>query len=653
MSGSRPAAAAALLAVLTSYACAAQPSPTTLTQTSCPTGSTARLTFVNNCADKVWVVETPPGGIPGEPTTANRAQWDWFKSTYATKSTPYSDGSAAMGLDAGATQLICVPDAGAPSGNFRFFMDCPKDDPYAAAGCTIGAATGDLAGVNTLFEASYGCKPGTAPADCAFNYSSPAPPPTTTMSQGIDSSTDPVSFTVASAAGLPTAAPFEIGVGSEVLEVTKIQGTTLTATRGGSGTTQAAHAAGEGVYAQPDCRFAPSSTTCQPIASPDYFDVSAVDGYTIPLQVEVGKGASGCNRPVTDASMLDLASCPTEDTDTLYSTDSGQEAQIKAGVSLLNTTAAGELQACSAPYKWFQTAALGSPHVSTTSSPGCSPINSSCYYAGHGCDNTQPATFCPGGSGPQQRVGPKQNGSYGIQNTEWVTTLHAMGYLGYTWQYDDGLGTQQCDWGEEATITLCPAGGTPYLSDQLWVFSSTSNSCAAGGTGTPDGATTFGSLFACQTAKMRYACQNLTDEDPYQIPTQVCSASAAATGAGTGMDWNSLLQGRKLVCANLIRGVIPGGGYNPAVTAVVSGLDNVTDPVTFDVADASIFPQTASFYVRIDNEILQVTAITGQSLTANRGQQGSSPQQHGNGARVLPTLSLPICSYEYPKAAFL
>ena len=634
------------------FVCSASVATPETRAAGCPAGTTARLTFVNNCADDVWMVETPPGAIPGDPTAATRAQWAWFVTNYATQESPYSDGAAAMKLPTGGTpQVLCVPDKGAPSGNFRFYLDCPGDAPFSSAGCTIGAATGDRSGVNTLFEASYGCDPSLAKNQCAFNYSSPAPPPATTLTSAIDASSDPATFTVASTSGLPASPPYQVGIGIEILNVTQVAGTSLTASRAQDATTQQAHGTGSPVYELPNCQFNPSIATCQPIDSSDYFDVSAVDGYTIPLTVTVTTGQSTCNRATTDAGMLDLASCPTETAATLYSTLAAQQAQIKSGVSLLNSSAAG-LQSCAAPYKWFQTTTLGNPPVAQMSDPGCNPINSSCYYAGSGCDNSQAATSCPGGSGPQERVGPEQNGSYGIQNTEWVTVLHAMGYLGYTWQYDDGLGTQQCSWGEETTVTLCPAGGTPYLENQLWTFSTATDTCSTQGqTGKPDGVKTFGSLFACQTANMLYTCKDLTADDPYQIPTQVCSADPAATKSGKGLTWANLIAGRTLACDDFIRAIVPGGGYNPQLTTVVSGLDNTSDPVTFTVADGSIFP-AVPFDVGVEQEILSVTQRSGNSLTATRGQEGTTAKPHPDGAQVLPTLSLPICTYSYPAAAF-
>jgi hypothetical protein len=361
----------------------------------CPVGATARFTVVNNCGEDVWMIETPPGAV--EPV---QAQWVWFLD-YATVTNPLPNGAKVAGvlLPKSANQSFCVPDKGAPGGNFRFYMGCPNQNqnPFDPAGCIVGAAAGDLSSINTLFEPTFGCSPSLGGAECAFNPSGPAKA----------------------------------------------------------------------------CQSDPGSSNCPPLASADNFDISAVDGYTVPMKVEAQAPAGqSCNRLVTDAGMLDLASCPGEDKSTLYSTDPQQQAKIEAdaGIGLI-TQDATALRACTAPYKWFQTATLGTPVNPAPSIGACDPangtFNSSCFHAGAGCDETQPVTMCPRGSGPQQKVGPNGGGTVAIQNTHWVQQLYALGYGGYSWQYGDGVGDQSCVWGTEVKLTLCPNGGVPYRKNQL------------------------------------------------------------------------------------------------------------------------------------------------------------------------------------------
>ncbi len=66
-------------------------------------------------------------------------------------------------------------------------------------------------------------------------------------------------------------------------------------------------------------------------------------------------------------------------------------------------------------------------------------------------------------------------------------------------------------------------------------------------------------------------------------------------------------------------------------TTVSSGLNNTTNPVTFTVASDSGFP-AATFYIKVQDEILKVTTHSGTSWTANRGQFGTTNAAHTDGA---------------------
>jgi len=63
--------------------------------------------------------------------------------------------------------------------------------------------------------------------------------------------------------------------------------------------------------------------------------------------------------------------------------------------------------------------------------------------------------------------------------------------------------------------------------------------------------------------------------------------------------------------------------YELSGTTVASGLDNTTNPVTFTATDGDYFK--LDDLIRVDNEILEVTAISGNSVTVNRGMNGSTP----------------------------
>jgi type II secretory pathway pseudopilin PulG len=96
-------------------------------------------------------------------------------------------------------------------------------------------------------------------ADAAYRTDSPA---TTLQSSIADTAT---ALTVASTTGFPTAAPFRIKIGSEVMVVVALNGTTWTVSRGQDNTTPAAHSAGATVAAKqrvhlPVCGTSPCTT---------------------------------------------------------------------------------------------------------------------------------------------------------------------------------------------------------------------------------------------------------------------------------------------------------------------------------------------------------------------------------------------------------
>lgn len=364
----------------------------------CGSGFTRRMTLVNNSSDAMWMIETPP---KGKKATVE-AQWDWWKNTYGEK----------LRLAKGSTISFCIPDKGAPGGNFRFFTGCDAN----GNNCIVGSPSGDLAGVNTLFEPTFGCKPGLDKTKCAFN---------------------------------PSAAPAD----------------------------------------HPHCNENPNMANCGPIGPGDNFDISAVDGYTVPLFLSAQ--GTNCNRATTDASMLDLGSCPAETKDTLYSTNPSQEAVIKKGVSLLTKNAQG-MRACASPCKWFSSTTLGNPKNPVRTPPdGC---NSASYYCcGGKCSSGDHR--CPGCSGADCLVGPKGDKSYPVDKTHFVRQMYAMGYYGYTWAYGDSIGDQGCDWGAKIKVTLSPNGGTPYKQNK-WKFNGKTCSVSASGT--------YPSLFECQKHNMKY-----------------------------------------------------------------------------------------------------------------------------------------------------
>jgi len=416
-----------------------------------------------------------------------------------------------------------IPDNGAPSGRFSFFMGCPKNDtdPFNQSPCTLGAANTELAAINTLAEISFGCMFSSDPnqpanqSNCAFNPGSTGP-----------------SF--------------------------------------------------------PNCQANPNAANCGALGTNDYYDVSAVDGFTFPLRVDVRAQSSAVicnnnsgNNPLpaaeasVDGSMLDLSSCPAEDAGTIYSTDPVQQQLIAGGINLLTRWNAsnqpdpnGQAKACIAPYQWFEQDQLGSPADTSPHAANCSngSCTSSSYYAAEGCDGTNSSTLmydCPQHSGPQQRVGPHlatpsgpyliPDGMYAIHNTNYVRALYALGYKGYTWQFDDGVGLLNCPSSAAIgdpqqyttyTITVCPHGATSNPAQPAqWVFSPATGTCVVSGSGGgPGGGMSYSSLALCQQASMRYVCDDVSQYDPYQVPNALWRADAQATRNRTGYNWPQVRQ---------------------------------------------------------------------------------------------------------------
>ena len=73
---------------------------------------------------------------------------------------------------------------------------------------------------------------------------------------------------------------------------------------------------------------------------------------------------------------------------------------------------------------------------------------------------------------------------------------------------------------------------------------------------------------------------------------------------------------------------------NNARTTVVSGLNNVTDPVTFVAAAVPTGLAAPEWYIMVDAELLLVTAVAGTSLTVSRAHEGTAAANHADGAAV-------------------
>jgi hypothetical protein len=346
------------------------------------------------------------------------------------------------------------------------------------------------------------------------------------------------------------------------------------------------------------CQNEPTLANCGPLGSGDTYDVSAVNGYTIPMKVTVAPpaGATAGQCAPIDASVLDLASCPSEKNTTIFSTDPQQQTAINGGVSLLAQDSSGNYQACASPFEWLANAygTQANPHPTPNPNPlpaccGSAGTNPSCpqvtsgafctstsYYAGAGCypNKANQALGCPAGggspSGVQEQVGPGSptsvtpTGQYAIHNTNYVQQLYQMGYRGYTWQYGDAVGTQTCpSIGTSGTsypaytVTLCPNGGLPYSKAQTWTYSSSSGLCVLSQSGS------YASLAACQQANLKYAC--VAQPDDSGVP------NAMWTVAATGRYLHAAIPTPTLVCQNISLTVSGQSSPVPHCTYVYGG----------------------------------------------------------------------------------
>lgn len=76
---------------------------------------------------------------------------------------------------------------------------------------------------------------------------------------------------------------------------------------------------------------------------------------------------------------------------------------------------------------------------------------------------------------------------------------------------------------------------------------------------------------------------------------------------------------------------------NNAETTLGASLNNSATSLT--VASSTGFPSGGDFTIRIDDEFLLVTAVSGTTWTVTRAQEGSSAASHSNGAAVTMPLT--------------
>jgi len=77
---------------------------------------------------------------------------------------------------------------------------------------------------------------------------------------------------------------------------------------------------------------------------------------------------------------------------------------------------------------------------------------------------------------------------------------------------------------------------------------------------------------------------------------------------------------------------------NQAVTTLSAAI-TMTTATSCSVIDATAFPTSGNFRIKIDGEILLVTGVAGATFTIARGMEGTTPATHAAGASVIHLLT--------------
>lgn len=323
------------------------------------------------------------------------------------------------------------------------------------------------------------------------------------------------------------------------------------------------------VYADTSkCTTNPGSTQNPkgPLVPGDNYDISAVDGYDLPISLSTVNASTCSFGGAKDGGMLDLASCAKEYG---YNANAPQTFSILPvevphyqstyntlsanpnGISMATTVTVNSTSyysSCTGPCAWYSNTIFGTPPnpgamASGRWNPATSKIDTtvpgtSDYYC---CANTCGKTACIDGVAGCQCVCPGCRGTqcskgllgtakqFAIQYTNYVKQLKAIGWQGYTWAYDDSVGDIGCGWTAgtataslpQVTYELCPNGGDPIRTDAAWTYCPSLGKCVAAGACSGATQGTYSSLFQCQstdpTASNKYKIR--TDKALGNLPT--------------------------------------------------------------------------------------------------------------------------------------
>lgn len=181
--------------------------------------------------------------------------------------------------------------------------------------------------------------------------------------------------------------------------------------------------------AEKDCGKTPQGKT---LKGATFWNASAVDGYTLPFQIEVGKGGGAGCEPV-NCNELWQGQCPSVEN---LSTGGKYPALAKVNLAVLGPTPDG-----------------GSALAMGCFSPCMALTAANDGGKGYQPGDAQAQMYCcptPPISSPACNAGP-------VVKTKYVEAVHAMCHkTTYAFAYDDVLGTRTCTPTTPITMTYCP-----------------------------------------------------------------------------------------------------------------------------------------------------------------------------------------------------
>jgi hypothetical protein len=176
-----------------------------------------------------------------------------------------------------------------------------------------------------------------------------------------------------------------------------------------------------------------------------YYNLSQVDGYTLPFKVTpAGSGANSGSCVVADCSQLALAGCPAGENMSgggAFPQYGNEDLRVRDG--------AGNVIGCMAPCKKWNYPApwgLGQPEGNDPGLHLCcptpiDPATGQCTVANH----CMTADACRNTGDPMS-----------VTHTSYVAAVHAMCPTAYSYSYDDAAGLHTCSSQTGFEVTFCP-----------------------------------------------------------------------------------------------------------------------------------------------------------------------------------------------------